>query len=315
MGEVAHCPEDGRLSIWYAKPAPHLSRYITAYDAYHARLRPGEEARDVIPPAWSAMRFALDGFEWGARVGRRNFDPGPRDALFGPSSHAAFTRFGPGRCACVGLTPLGWARFVRRDASIVADRIVPLEEVWRDKAGALRAAIERADDPAAAFDCFFTDLLDSTEPEDEGLGRTLTLLVNPEVLSIAQLAERAEMEPRQLARACARHFGFTPKLLLRRARFMRAMIRMLRTSRGGWKQLVVEAGYHDQSHFVRDCQLFLDMPISAFMRRPKPLFEASLRLRAAVLGAPAQVLHLVEEGRPGPAEHDSEPQQVPSSAA
>lgn len=294
MGEVAHCPEDERLSIWYARPAPRLSRYITAYDSYRARLDPGEEARDVIPPAWAAIRLALGPVEWSARVGRRRFDPGPRDALFGPSSHAAFTRFGPGRIVCVGLTPLGWARFVGRDASAFADRVAPLELVWPARAARLRAAVEGADDHAAAFDAFFTDLLERTEPEDEAMGRVLPLLLDPAVSCITDLAARAGMDPRHLARLSTRHFGFTPKLLLRRARFMRALIELLRVGRGRWKAVVVRAGYHDQSHFVRDCQLFLDMPMTAFAQRPKPLFEASLRLRAAVLGAPAQALHPLE---------------------
>lgn len=291
MGEVAYCPEDERLSIWYAKPAAHLSRYLTAYDAYTARFGPGEEARDVIPPAWAAIRLALGPLEWGARLGRRRFDPGPRDALFGPSSHAAFTRFGAGRMVCVGLTPLGWARFMARDASLYADRIGSLEAVWPSRTATLRGVIEATDDHAAAFDAFFSDLLEATEPEDEAVGRLAPLLVDPTVSSIADLTERSGMDGRTLARVSTRHFGFTPKLLLRRARFMRALIEMLRVGRGHWKAVVVAAGYHDQSHFVRDCQLFLDMPMTKFAQRPKPLFEASLRLRAAVLGSPAQALH------------------------
>lgn len=293
MGQVARCPEDERLSIWYAPPAPHLARYLTAYDAYDARLAAGEEGADVFPPAWGAIRFRTGATDWGVRIGRRRFDPGPADALFGPTSHAGFSRFGPGRMVCVGLTPLGWARFVRRDASLHADRITPLGAVWPERAAALRAAVEGADDPAAAFDGFFTDLLDHSAPEDDAVGRLLALLLDPEVATIADLAERMGLPPRTVARLSTVHFGFTPKLLLRRARFMRALIRMLGTGRGGWKAIAGEAGYHDQSHLVRDCQLFLDMPMSAFVQRPKPLFEASLRLRMAVLGTPAQALHPV----------------------
>ena len=33
MDRVAICPEDDRLSISYARPAPRLARYVTAYDA------------------------------------------------------------------------------------------------------------------------------------------------------------------------------------------------------------------------------------------------------------------------------------------
>ncbi|WP_176473108.1 helix-turn-helix domain-containing protein [Sphingomonas lenta] len=255
---------------------------------------PGEEARDVIPPAWAAIRFAEDDFDWGAKIGRRTFDPGPRNALFGPTSHAAYTRFATGRCVCVGLTPLGWARFVGRDAAPFADRITPLETVWRDRTEALRAAVLEADDPAQAFDAFFTDLLIRTPPEDEAVARVAALLLDPEVLTIKEMTERTGIDARHIARLSTRYFGFTPKLLLRRARFMRALIASMQVGRGGWKALVVAAGYHDQPHFIRDCQLFLGMPISSFMLKPKPLFELSLRLRAQVVGTPAQALHPVE---------------------
>ncbi|HEX8388503.1 MAG TPA: helix-turn-helix domain-containing protein [Sphingomonas sp.] len=291
MGQTAICSDDGRLSIWYERPALHLSRYISAYDSYRSDLPPGEVGQDVLPPAWASIRFMLGDGYWGAKLGRRNYDPGPRDALFGPSSHAGFSRYGSMRVVCAGLTPLGWARFVAQDASLHADRIVDADAVWPRHASALRAAVEKADDPAAAFDAYFTDLLDRTEPEEPEIARLLELLLDPAMIAITEMAERMDMNPRTLGRLSARHFGFTPKLLLRRARFMRAMIQILRTDRGGWGALVHEAGYHDQSHFVRDCQLFLDMPMSAFVQRPKPMFEASLRLRAAVLGTPAQALH------------------------
>lgn len=293
MEGVAYCPEDTRLSIHYARPAPQLARYVTAYDVYEARLEVGEEREDVFPPGWAAMRFLLKGRDWGVRLGRRRFDPLPRDALFGPTSHAGLSRFGRGRVASAGLTPVGWARFMRRDASLHADRITDLRQLWPERAAALRTALESGADPAAVFDDLFTRLLGETVPEDEAVGRLAALLVEPDLLTTASLAERMGMPARQVAKLSTQHFGFTPKLLLRRARFMRALIEMLRTERGGWKAVVARAGYHDQSHFVRDCQLFLGMSMSAFIRRPKPLFQASLRLRADVLGAPAQVLHPV----------------------
>ena len=280
------------MSIWYARPTARLAPYVTAYDAYRVDFDDGEEGADVFPPGWAAIRFMLGEGRWGVKLGRRRFDPLPHDALFGPTSHAGYSRFGRGQVVCAGLTPLGWARFLGRDASAHADRIADLRIVWPE-AAALRPALERADDPATVFDAFFLDLLDRTRPEEEAVGRLAALLIERDLLTIGDLAERMDMPARAMAKVSTRHFGFTPKLLLRRARFMRALIEMLRTGRGGWKEVVARVGYHDQSHFVRDCQLFLDMPLSAFVQRPKPLFTASLSLRARVLGAPAQVLHPV----------------------
>lgn len=55
----------------------------------------------------------------------------------------------------------------------------------------------------------------------------------------------------------------------------------------------MEAGYYDHSHFLRDCRLFLGMPLRDFARLPKPMAEISMRLRAQVLGAPTQALHRI----------------------
>jgi hypothetical protein len=52
----------------------------------------------------------------------------------------------------------------------------------------------------------------------------------------------------------------------------------------------IEASYYDHSHFNRDAQEFLGMSPSEFLRLPKPLNDASARLRTQILGAPAQAL-------------------------
>ena len=54
---------------------------------------------------------------------------------------------------------------------------------------------------------------------------------------------------------------------------------------------VLDLGYHDQSHFIRDAHEFLGMAPGDFLRMPRPINAASTRLRRAMLGAPAQALH------------------------
>ena len=60
---------------------------------------------------------------------------------------------------------------------------------------------------------------------------------------------------------------------------------------GHWSDARGPAGYWDQSHFLRDCRLFLDMPLGAFVALPKPMAELSIKRRSETLGAPAQALH------------------------
>ena len=282
----------GRRSIWYAQPAPALAPYLTAYDAYDVTMAGDGVHHDIFPPAWGAIRILVEG-EWAVEVRRWRYDPMPDAALFGPLACVGRSRARRGHAICVGLTPMGWARFMRIDARAHANRVTPLGEVWPHHAAALGEAVKRGDDPAAAFDAFFLALLGTTAPEEEAIGALYPLLLDPAVLTFEHLLERLGATPSRLRRVATQHFGFAPKLLLRRARFMRALVTLLRAERGGWRPLIEAAGYYDQSHFVRDCQLFLDSTLTRFLARPKPLFDASIDLRAVVLGAPAQVLHPV----------------------
>jgi len=94
---------------------------------------------------------------------------------------------------------------------------------------------------------------------------------------------------RNLQRLTNRAFGFPPKILLRRARFLRSLHAM-RASRRGEASSVIDPAYTDYSHFVRDSQDFLGMSPQAFLNFDMPLMKNSLALRKEVLGTPAQVL-------------------------
>ena len=71
----------------------------------------------------------------------------------------------------------------------------------------------------------------------------------------------------------ARFFGsqcrlrFRPKLLLRRARFLRTLTRLEEDPQANWVD-VLDLGYHDQSHFIRDAHEFLGMAPGDFLRMP-----------------------------------------------
>jgi methylphosphotriester-DNA--protein-cysteine methyltransferase len=98
------------------------------------------------------------------------------------------------------------------------------------------------------------------------------------------------MHPRAFLRLALLAFGFRPKLLLRRARFVRTLTRLEEEPEANWVD-VLDLGYHDQSHFIRDSHEFLNMAPGDFLRLPRPINAVSTRLRRAMLGAPAQALH------------------------
>lgn len=126
---------------------------------------------------------------------------------------------------------------------------------------------------------------------DPAVAELFKLLADPAIATVAELSGRMGLTNAVLARLSRAHFGFPPKVLLRRTRFLRALLRTHEAERGSWNRVLTESGYFDASHFTRDCQAFLGMSLGEYLATPKPLAEASLRARQQVLGAPVQSLH------------------------
>jgi len=279
-------------------PAVELRGYVSGYHRYRLTRDPREERfNDVFFPAWSNIRFTLDAEPWSVRLGRRMFDPIPNCAFFGPTSHAGYTSGGGGTLVGVGLTPAGWARLHGGDLSLFADRIVALDQVFPDLASVC-AEIGRVKDLAGYFDRVLLARLAASPPESPAIETILARLLDPAIDRVADLASGLGLSERQVARLTRTCFGFTPKLLLRRARFLRALDAIRETDRGSWSGAIHDAGYWDGSHFLRDCHAFLGQSLGDFMAMPRPINRISMRRRDEVLGAPMQSLHLPET--PGP---------------
>lgn len=280
-----------RLEISYATPADPLKPYVSGYHRYRLRLEAGERLRDVFFPAWANLRFTWDAEPWSITIGQRRFSPVPACSLFGPTSHAGYSDAGRGTLTGAGLTPLGWARLIRAEADRFADRIVQSETVLGRAVHALAHALSDGGAIEEKLDAWFLDRLDRSEPEDPGVAALARVFDDPSISSVVELERRSGLSGTALQRVARSAFGFTPKLLLRRARFMRALFRVQMVAPEQRAEVILAAGYFDRSHFVRDSRSFLDMPLRDFLALPKPLNEASVRLREEVLGAPAQALH------------------------
>jgi AraC-like DNA-binding protein len=227
------------------------------------------------------------------RYGDVRFDPIPSMALFGPTGRAGFATLTGGQLFGVGLTPVGWARLIGGDASRMTDRIVPLETVLGADAAMLAARLGEVRDD---FDAMVTVLetwligrLARSRPAPPELAEIMDLLNSPAIESVEAAAMRLDMPVWRLTRLCRRHFGFAPKRLMRRARFMRTMMVLREPSSLPWTARI-EDSYHDQSHFIRECRDFLGMTPGQFLARHQPVADTSFAERSRTLGAPAQAL-------------------------
>lgn len=271
--------------IEYWRAADALAPFVTGYHRYDVPLPVGVSLKDVFFPSWASVRIALPGSRrWSLHVGSRRFDPVPPAAFIGPTSSAAYLETTGGVLVGFGVHPMGWAALFGGDISRFANRIVPLSTL-DPTTDALVGALFEGEPPAAAFDAWLLARLSHARPVDPRIAQLYALIDDPAVDRIETICDALGLTQRALATFTRLHFGFTPKLLLRRSRFLRALSGVLTRPEQG-ASVLETAGYWDRSHFLRDSHLFLGCSIRDFSKRRGPLNQLALQARAEVLGAP-----------------------------
>jgi AraC-like DNA-binding protein len=197
----------------------------------------------------------------------------------------------------IGLLPLGWVRLVGGSAADYANRNVDgsIDPAFRHFAPLLDTILGNPADPAAEaarIDEFLLKLLDRMPPpEDEARIRAAhAALLDLTSGTVADFAKRLGLSSRSLERLSLRAFGFPPKLLLRRQRFLRSLGQFMLDPTLTWIR-TLDWQYVDQAHFVRDFKRFMTMSPSSYAALEKPVLRAAAQARAAAAGAPVQVLH------------------------
>ncbi|MBX3563316.1 MAG: hypothetical protein KF730_01950 [Sphingomonas sp.] len=279
-------------AVRYMRPDPRLMPYISGYHAYAAGRIGGGPYHEWFFPGWANVRFRLASAPWQLGYGDAAPEEVPEMVLFGPSRSGAHSISQGGHLVGFGVTPLGWHRLFRDPAQRFADRLTPLDGLWpaaRPMQDALRDARTTAD-VVRIFNAHLLGALRPASPDEALIARLFDLLVEDHDLDLRKAAVAMGCSPQKLRRISIAHFGFPPKILLRRSRFLKSLVAIVGTEPGQWSQRI-SASYFDQSHFIRDSHYFLGMKPGAFLALDRPLAMLSIKARQAALGAPFQALH------------------------
>lgn len=274
------------FKVDFHQPRAELSPFLGGINSYHTRVAPGVVHQEIFQPAWGCLRFQPYGDDWSMRYGAIDCRPVPRAAVFGPTSKAGVATVATGQLIQIDLLPRGWARLIDRSAFTLANRGVALETLLPELARTLSQRLREAEDFAAeakALETIIGAAVLSAPAEPAEVAAIQEVLADRDTGRVEDAVQALGIPQWQFARIAKTYFGFTPKLLMRRARFMRTIMQIREQGAPDWSAIVDDA-YTDQSHFIRDCRDFLDMTPGQFAARFQPIALAAFDEREAKVG-------------------------------
>ena len=282
-----------QVTVRFFPPPADMCRYFTTFYCVEMDAPPGERVTDLLHPEWGNLRF-YSGDPPEAQGGDGGLLTGTPFAATGPSSKATRFTMGAARLWGVGFLPLGWAKYIDQPAASLANAAV---DGFRDPAFARFVPLAQSlfgpepdcEAELARLTAYFADLAYLPIDREEQIVAIHDAMVDPDVRTVGELVERSGKSQRTVERVCHRAFGFAPKLLLRRQRFMRSLAQFMLDPSLKWIG-AIDCSYHDQAQFVRDFHEFIGMTPRRYAKLDKPIIAGIMRERASVAGAAVQTL-------------------------
>jgi AraC-like DNA-binding protein len=215
----------------------------------------------VLPSASAVLGFQFRGRVRNddsllARAGITGIQSTARRYTYLGATGSVLVRFTPQGATCLGVPPGELAgRSVPLDALLPATRVAQaVEQLCEAQDAATRASI---------VDQL---LLDLPFTADSLVSRAVARFDAPlaDDVTIARVARELSMSERQLERRFLARVGVTPKRFATLRRFERAVA--LAATAPSLTSAAIDAGYYDQSHFIRDFQRFVGSAPGDFLR-------------------------------------------------
>lgn len=277
-------------ALRFERPDPRLAPYITNYHVLDSEGPEVDGAVNYMLPSWPAIRIVLADNPIALTIGGVTHDPLPVASLYGTTTRAMQMTTHGGVTIGAGISPLGWSRLFKEPAERFRDRIVPLDSVLDQALVARLVTALRTSDQGPAvkgiLDSFFLAHMGPPSRHEPALRALMRLIKDDETEDLTSAAERIGIDPARLRRLSMRHFGFPPKTLLMRTRFIRSFLKMHAAGDAADYSLIAGT-YFDASHFLRDAKRFLGMTPKRFMAMDTPYLDATIRAYGLVMAAAA----------------------------
>jgi AraC-like DNA-binding protein len=193
----------------------------------------------------------------------------PESAVVGPQGSRRIQIYVSGEVHIFNilLQPAALNRLIGIDMTSLVNEGIAAHDVLGRRAVGLNDAVRSAPDFAsrvAAAERWFGRLLESSNPADGIDLASRSLLMTRGRVRIDSLVEKSGLSARHFQRRFTTQIGLSPKLFARTTRFDAALMAHRKNPTRPWTEIVHEAGYFDQAHFVRDCHALVRAAPSQF---------------------------------------------------
>jgi AraC-like DNA-binding protein len=188
-----------------------------------------------------------------------------------------------GRVDIVGirLQPWGALSLLPVPAAELRDVLLPLDSLAASMARDLPDQLREERDAAARASTVFSYLArqvrrTSLSPRARARAIVHEVTSAPESMTVRSLAARLGLGQRQVERELDRHVGLRPKMLLRIARFQRALAVARADDSLSWSAVAARAGFFDQAHLTHEFRRFAACTPSQYLGRDRSLTDLFL---------------------------------------
>ncbi len=282
---TGHSPLGDILSVNRA-PADDLSPWIARLYVTNVNLSPGQTLECSQFADTPVLRLLFAG-RWSAETRDGHEEHEDCALFFGPQTRPMpVSVSGSFSVLTLALKPGAVANLVGPKSSDTLDRILRYDDLYDVDWATSKQMLEwfGLDGPPARWmaiaEKLFRQLIEFTGakvPDPIVAAFDKAAFTDPN-MSLAQFAEDNQIERRTLERLIKRHFGLTPKNVLRRARVLdfAAYVRGV-ADYAEAEEMALR--YYDQSHLIREFSSFFGMTPKQFSTKPAPLLTVSLEAR------------------------------------
>ncbi|MDG5748213.1 helix-turn-helix domain-containing protein [Qipengyuania sp. XHP0207] len=281
-----------RLVLRLVAPPADLAPFVAGL--YRMIVPPGASVEDWLPPEEANLRTGT-ATEYSAAIGDGEMADVPAAIISGPTDRVTHLRISEGSFWGMGLTPTGWAQLVDMPVDSCVNRFqdvrtAGIPDALCDMLDHLRDIGDDIVRAASLVNATLRRMLAQRPPADERILAIHRALLTDHESSVAAIAERHDMNARTFIRFSQKRFGFPPRILLRRQRFLRSLGKFMLDPSLSWIN-ALDTAYWDQAHFIRDFRATMGMTPSDYARREHPIVAAAVAVTHRRSGITMQGLY------------------------